>query len=91
MLEYFSSLTLFFELLFFVRLSTPVFFPVFLSFFFSSGHCDDSLESYDSVAHLGVELLLDGMQVVMHVLAESDSECQGLIDSFVQMVVGIKL
>ena len=83
--EYLFLLLFLFELLFLVSLSAKVFFPIFSAFGFSSGHLNDTLECVHSLAHLGVQLLLNGMKMEVHILAESSHKRQWLLDTRLEM------
>ena len=74
-----------------MSLSSKVFFPILGTFWLSSGHLNDALECINSFAHLCVELLLNCVQMEVHVLTESDSKRQWLFNSTLQMQIGIKL
>ena len=61
-------------LLLLMCLTAKVLFPFLGSFWLSLSHFNDVFKRVDSVAHFGVELLLDSMHVEMHILAESGHE-----------------
>ena len=57
-------------LFFLMCLATKVLFPFLGSLWLSLRHLNDVFKRVDSVAHLGVELLLDGMHMEVHILTE---------------------
>ena len=63
------------------------FFPIFRSLFISLSHIDDAFECFNTEAHARVELGLHGVQMVMHVLAETNEEGEGLLQVFALQVV----
>ena len=79
------------SLLLFVCLSTKVLFPFLGSFWLSLSHFYDVFKRVDSVAHFGVELLLDSMHVEVHILTESGYESEGLLNTCFEMQASVEL
>ena len=75
-----SFLFLLFEISFFLTHAHMLFFPVFGANWVTSGLDNDTLEGFDSLAHLRVQLLLHRVNVVGHVLAESGHKGEWLLD-----------
>lgn len=80
--KHFFYLFLLFELTFLLTDTAVGFFPIFGSFLVSFRHVDNALKDLDALAHAGVQLLLHGVQVVVHKLSEAHQETQGLLKIF---------
>lgn len=55
------------------------FLPILGALLVTLGHIHDTLKLFNTSTHARVQLLLHRMQVVAHVLAESNKECQRLV------------
>lgn len=86
-LEHFFFFFLFFQLSVLVTNASMSLLPVFGSFGISFGQLNNTLEGVNSGSHSGVQLCLDGVQVIVDVLSEADQESQWLLDTSAEMLV----
>ena len=89
--EHLLLLLYLFSLLLFMRLTTEVLLPFLGSFRLSLCHFNHVFECVHSVAHFGVELLLDSVHVEMHILTETGHKSKRLLKPSLEMQIGIKL
>ena len=67
-------------------------FPVLRTIFVALSHVHYTLQLLDSLTHARMQLLLHRVQMVAHVLAESNKEAQGLLQTLsLQVDVGSQL
>ena len=78
------------SLLLLMCLTTKVIFPFFGPFWLSLSHFNDVFKRVDSVAHFGVELLLDSMHVEVHILTESGCESEGLLNACFEVQASVE-
>ena len=79
------------SLLLLMCLTAKVLFPFLGSFWLSLSHFNDVFKRVDSVAHFGVELLLDSMHVEVHILTESSYESEGLLNACFEVQASVEL
>ena len=89
--EHLLFLLYLFGLLLLMRLTSEVLLPFLGSFWLPLRHFDDVFKRVDSVAHFGVELLLDSVHMEVHILTETGHKSKGLLKASLEMQIGIKL
>ena len=88
--EHFLFLLYLLSLLLLMCLTTKVLFPFLGSIWLSLRHFNDVFECVDSVAHFGVELLLDSMHMEMHILTESGYESERLLNACFEVQASVE-
>ena len=78
------------SLLLLMCLTTKVLFPFLGSIWLSLRHFNDVFECVDSVAHFGVELLLDSMHMEVHILTESCYESERLLNACFEVQASVE-